>query len=56
MTVEEFSEQIEFALSACKLNGSVKVIVEVAKRKVVLDIKEIGFNDKEGIVYIEAAD
>jgi len=59
MRLEEFKEQIDFAYRAMtdtnKPNG-VKILVKLANRSVVLNVKEIGFNDKEGTIYIETSE
>lgn len=63
MTIEEFQEQINFASDAIfnkrreEYNpDGIKVLVTVPdKGTVCLSVKEIGFDDKEGIIYIEAS-
>lgn len=60
MTIEEIREQIDFAYHAMenvtKSNGVRAIVTLGNKTKVVLNIKEIGFNDKEGMIYIEVGD
>ncbi len=57
MTVHEFVDQIEFAASAMKntaRKNGVRALVTLKGGHVIsLDIKQIGFNDKENIIYLE---
>lgn len=62
MDLNSFKEQIGFAVlcveKAKVQNSVVKVLVHLPpmfkSKSVVLAVSEIGFNDKEGIIYIEA--
>jgi hypothetical protein len=57
MKIEDFKEQINFASDAIRNktneDNGVRVLVKLKNRSVVLDVIEVGFNDKEGIIYIE---
>lgn len=63
MNIDEFKEQFDFAASCItdtSKNDAVRILVHVppgyAGKSVILTVKEIGFNDKESMIYIEATE
>lgn len=63
MTIKDFQEQFNFAASAMSVKeqpNGVKVLVKLTNRptnrSVVLNVKELGYNDKENMIYIEASE
>lgn len=60
MTIEELKEQLDFAVQAIQrkgtrvnIQGSVKVLVTLSNQTVALDLNEVGFDDKGGMLYLE---